>query len=99
MDHTCCDAKAGVEVVNGRKSCGIWMKGDPIRRREPNGRDEDDKGGVEPVNLLVPVAPRKRHVLDMRLVDVSSPTTEWLVVGCAIRTHLFLASHGHGLPK
>lgn len=75
MDHTCCDAKAGVKVVNGGKDCGIWMKSHPVRRHEPNGRDEDDKGGVEPVNFLVPVAPSSGNVLDMRLVDVSNPTT------------------------
>lgn len=61
------------------------MQRDPVGRDEAGQRDEDDEDGVEPVDVLVPVAPGHGLVGDMDLLGVVlGAGSQRHIVGCAV---------------
>lgn len=81
------DAKTGVEVVDDAEDGGVELEGNPVRGDETHHGDNDDEGGVEPVHMLVPVAPCYGGLRDVSGVDIflrpSAPEGD--IVGGAIR--------------
>lgn len=49
------NTKARVEVVDDSKDGSIKLQRNPVRRDEAGQGDEDDKGGIQPIDMLVPV--------------------------------------------
>lgn len=54
---TSCDSQTGVEVVDDGEDGRGQLERHPVGGDEAQQGDEDDEGGVEPVDVLVPVAP------------------------------------------
>jgi len=52
------DAETGPKVVQDGKDGRLELQVDPVRRDQADQGDKDDEGGVEPVDVLVPVADR-----------------------------------------
>lgn len=71
---TSCDAETGVEVVENGESERLHSEWYPVRANEAEHGHANDKECVEPVDMLVPVAP-----CDGELGDVWLPRVELLV--------------------
>lgn len=95
---TSCDTETGVEVVDDSKQGRLPLQLHPVCGDEADHGHNDDEGGVEPVDVLVPVAPGDGLVGDVRLGQVGtlSRATHGFVVGCAIGTALGLGGRGYG---
>jgi len=59
------DTEASEEVVDDRPDGGLELEGDVGNSKETICRDEDHKGGGEPVDVLVPVLERDRLLADV----------------------------------
>lgn len=92
MELTSSNTKTGVEVIDDGKNGSIQSKGNPVGRDEACQRYEDDKGGVQPVDMLVPVGPGHRRISDMNLSSFLLLAAQRHVVGSAIREGLGLDS-------
>ena len=82
---TRCDTETGVEVVDDGKENRVRVGAHPVRRHEAHHRDDDDKEGVEPVDVAVEVSPRHRLLRDVRLLEVLGAGPQRSIVGRAIR--------------
>lgn len=51
------DAETGEEVIGDSEDGRLVLELDPVGRNQADQGDEDDEGGVEPVDMLVPVGP------------------------------------------
>lgn len=82
---TSSDAQTCVEVVHNGKDGGIEAEGNPVGRDEANHGNDDDEGGIEPVDVLVPVGPGHRGVGDVHLGGIMAvASAKRLVIGGAI---------------
>lgn len=94
-----CDAHASVEVVDDGEDGGGELQRHPVGGDEAGQRDEDDEDGVEPVDVLVPVAPGHGQVGNVHLLGiVLGVRPQRHIVGCAIweRCRLDLCGRGCG---
>lgn len=62
---TSSDANSSQKIVPNSKDGGLELQRDPVGVDEAVYRHEDDKGDVEPVDMLVPVRERDGSVCDM----------------------------------
>ena len=44
-----------MEVVKDGKCQGLVLKGNPVRGNQSTQRDQENEGGVQPVDVLVPI--------------------------------------------
>lgn len=93
---TSSDAETRVEVVDDGKDGGIEVQRHPVGGDEANDGDNDDEKGVEPVDVLVPVAPGHGGIGNVHLFVPGASTAERLIVGGAIGKGLSLRLLGHG---
>ena len=66
-----CDTEAGVEVVDDGEDGGLEVERYPVAGHEAQDGDNDDEGGVQPVDLLVPVAPGRWLVGNVNLLGIN----------------------------
>lgn len=83
---TSSDTETSVEVVENGPDSGIVLEGNEVGRDETAKRNDDDEGGVEPVDVEVDVLPSHRSVGDVHLLGIIlGAGSERLVVGGAVR--------------
>lgn len=96
IKRTGSDSETSVEVVDDGEDGGIELDRDPVGGDEANHGNDDDEGGVEPVDVLVPVGPGHGRVGNVHLVEVVSASAQRLVVGSAIRKGSGSLGRGRG---
>jgi hypothetical protein len=64
------DTETSVEVVKACPEGSVELERNPVGGDEADDRDDDDEGGVEPVDMLGPVLPCHGHIRDVRLLNV-----------------------------
>lgn len=90
------DTETSVEVVYDGEDGGIQLKRHPVRGDEAEGRDHDNECCVEPVDVLVEVAPGHGRLGDVHLGGIRSLAyTKRLVIRGAIREGRGLGGRGH----
>ena len=89
---TSCDAKTSVEVVDNRENGGIEVERNPVGGNEAQSWDNEDEGGVQPVDMLDPVAPSDGSIGNVNLLGIvgAAGPTKRFVFGSAIREGLCL---------
>ena len=93
---TSSDSKTGVEVVDDGEDEGLEVERHPVGGDEAEKRHEHDEGGVEPVDMLVPVGPGHGGVGDVNLLGVDLLAgAQRLVLRGAIRESRGLVGRGH----
>jgi hypothetical protein len=95
---TSSDAEAGVEVVYHGPDGSVKAEGDPVGVDDADEGKENDEGGVEPVDVPVPVLPGQRSIGDVDFgsgVLVASTTERNVVLG-AVREGLSLLGRRRG---
>lgn len=65
---TSSDSETAVEVVDESEDGSVELERHPVRGDEAGHGNEDDEGGVEPVDMLVPVGPRHGQLGNVRLL-------------------------------
>lgn len=93
---TSSDAETSVEVVDDGKSESLEVERHPVGRDEAHDGDNDDEEGVEPVDMLIPVAPGHGRISNVNFLVPGASTAERLVVGGAIGEGLSLLGLGSG---
>lgn len=91
---TSCDTETSVEVIGDSKERGIEAKRNPVGGDEANGGNDNDHDRVEPVHVLVEVAPRHGRVGDVDLCGIIVLFPQRLVFGRAIWKGRSLSSRG-----
>lgn len=79
------DTEASVEVVDHGEDGGVELHGDPVRRDEAHERHDDDEVGVDPVDVLVPVAPCHGGLGNVRLLHIVALGPQGDVLGRPVR--------------
>ncbi len=78
--HT--DTEAGKEVVQDGKDSRLVLQVDPVRRDQADQGDEDDEGGVEPVDVQEPVGGRDGLLGDVcGQAALVSMCVSWIDIG------------------